>query len=273
MDEDEKEMLNEARARLANTQGKKAKRKARERQLEEAKRLANLQKKRELKAAGLEHAIGRKRHKGGIDYAKEIPFRKDPPPGFFDTSEEKQREDERGQGSFQPTTIQELEGNKRKDIENKVLEQQKKRREVQEKHDVPTSVQKAEEAEEASLGSATYRGRLNLPPPQVSERELEDIAKIGKQSVSQSDSLPGSTPATSGLVGDYTPRQPDTSSARTPAEGQDPVLREAENISKLQAGQTPLAGGENPNVDLQDFSGITPQRQHVRTTLSSRHTI
>ena len=36
LDEDEKEMLSEARARLANTQGKKAKRKARERQLEES---------------------------------------------------------------------------------------------------------------------------------------------------------------------------------------------------------------------------------------------
>lgn len=36
-------MLSEARARLANTQGKKAKRKAREKQLEEARRLAALQ--------------------------------------------------------------------------------------------------------------------------------------------------------------------------------------------------------------------------------------
>jgi pre-mRNA-splicing factor CDC5/CEF1 len=53
MDEDEKEMLSEARARLANTQGKKAKRKAREKQLEEARRLASLQKRRELKAAGI----------------------------------------------------------------------------------------------------------------------------------------------------------------------------------------------------------------------------
>ena len=53
MDEDEKEMLSEARARLANTQGKKAKRKARERALEEARRLAMLQKRRELKAAGI----------------------------------------------------------------------------------------------------------------------------------------------------------------------------------------------------------------------------
>lgn len=53
----EKEMLSEARARLANTQGKKAKRKARERQLEEARRLAVLQKKRELKAAGIMYVL------------------------------------------------------------------------------------------------------------------------------------------------------------------------------------------------------------------------
>lgn len=53
MDEDEKEMLAEARVRLANTKGKKAKRKARGKLIEEARRLALLQKKRELKAAGI----------------------------------------------------------------------------------------------------------------------------------------------------------------------------------------------------------------------------
>jgi len=57
-------MLSEARARLANTQGKKAKRKARERQLEEARRLAILQKKRELKAAGI--LMRAKPKKGGM---------------------------------------------------------------------------------------------------------------------------------------------------------------------------------------------------------------
>jgi hypothetical protein len=61
----EKEMLSEARARLANTQGKKAKRKARERQLEEARRLAVLQKKRELKAAGI--IMRHKTKKRGMD--------------------------------------------------------------------------------------------------------------------------------------------------------------------------------------------------------------
>jgi hypothetical protein len=42
-------MLSEARARLANTQGKKAKRRVRERMLDDAKRLASLAKLRELK--------------------------------------------------------------------------------------------------------------------------------------------------------------------------------------------------------------------------------
>ncbi len=88
MDEDELEMLSEARARLANTQGKKAKRKAREKQLEEARRLASLQKRRELRAAG----IGGRRlirvKKGQINYNEEIPFEKRPARGFYDTSGE-----------------------------------------------------------------------------------------------------------------------------------------------------------------------------------------
>jgi pre-mRNA-splicing factor CDC5/CEF1 len=44
MDEDEKEMIAEARVRLANTQGKKAKRRAREKHIHMASRLALLQK-------------------------------------------------------------------------------------------------------------------------------------------------------------------------------------------------------------------------------------
>ncbi|OHT16556.1 Myb-like DNA-binding domain containing protein [Tritrichomonas foetus] len=53
LDIDEKEMLAEARARLANTQGKKARRKARERQLDVMRKIIALRKKRELEAAGI----------------------------------------------------------------------------------------------------------------------------------------------------------------------------------------------------------------------------
>lgn len=48
---DELEMLSEARARLANTQGKKAKRKAREKQLEEAR--SDTRTQTHLKPAGV----------------------------------------------------------------------------------------------------------------------------------------------------------------------------------------------------------------------------
>lgn len=89
MDEDELEMLSEARARLANTQGKKAKRKARERQLEIARRMAMMQKRRELRAAGLASTIAPLVSKNVfIDYNREIPFEKQPPKGFHDTSRE-----------------------------------------------------------------------------------------------------------------------------------------------------------------------------------------
>lgn len=85
MDQDELEMLSEARARCANTQGKKAKRKAREKQLQEARRLASLQKKRELRMAGIVTGASRKR-KHGIDYNAEIPFQKNVQQGDHDLS-------------------------------------------------------------------------------------------------------------------------------------------------------------------------------------------
>ncbi|PHJ16034.1 myb family dna-binding domain-containing protein, partial [Cystoisospora suis] len=83
MHDDEKEMLQEARARLANTRGKKAKRKAREKQLEEARRLASLQKRREMKAAGLITSLrGPRPRRGELDYGVDIPFEEKPPQGF-----------------------------------------------------------------------------------------------------------------------------------------------------------------------------------------------
>eukprot|EP00879_Flechtneria_rotunda_P024785 GHRR01026297.1.p1 GENE.GHRR01026297.1~~GHRR01026297.1.p1 ORF type:complete len:287 (+),score=97.98 GHRR01026297.1:267-1127(+) len=112
MEEDEKEMLAEARARLANTRGKKAKRKAREKQLEEARRLASLQKKRELKAAGIE-LRGRERRSRGIDYNAEVAFEKKPVPGFYDTGAEDRMTKEMQQ-EFRPTTVEEMEGKKRR---------------------------------------------------------------------------------------------------------------------------------------------------------------
>jgi len=109
----ELEMLSEARARLANTQGKKAKRKAREKQLEEARRLAALQKKRELRMAGIDirQKRSKKRH---IDYNREVPFEKQPAPGFYDTTVEVF---DPAHPDFKHLRQQHLDGEMRKDKE------------------------------------------------------------------------------------------------------------------------------------------------------------
>lgn len=90
MDEDEREMLSEAKARLANTHGKKAKRKERERMLDESKRISLLQKRRELKAAGMNVSLElkNKKRRKEFDYNADIPHEHLPPPGLFETTEE-----------------------------------------------------------------------------------------------------------------------------------------------------------------------------------------
>ncbi|AQZ14933.1 CEF1 (YMR213W) [Zygosaccharomyces parabailii] len=93
MDDEEREMLAEARARLLNTQGKKATRKVRQRMLEESKRIAQLQKRRELKQAGVRTDIKkpRKRYSTEIDYNEDIAYEQQPQPGVYDTSLEDRR--------------------------------------------------------------------------------------------------------------------------------------------------------------------------------------
>lgn len=107
-------MLSEARARLANTQGKKAKRKAREKQLAEAKRISNLQKRRELKNAGID--VKQKKKGRGMDYNADIPFHKPQPAGFYDTNSETQRE-LREKRDLSNALMEQLEGKRRVDIE------------------------------------------------------------------------------------------------------------------------------------------------------------
>ena len=54
--------------------------------MDEARRLASLQKRRELRAAGIEVRAKRRKTRG-VDYNAEIPFEKKPASGFYDTSQ------------------------------------------------------------------------------------------------------------------------------------------------------------------------------------------
>lgn len=89
MDEDEKEMISEAKARLANTQGKKAKRKAREKILSESRRIADLLRRRELKQVGINADLKlKKKFKDQMDYNADIAFERRPEEGKFDIDNE-----------------------------------------------------------------------------------------------------------------------------------------------------------------------------------------
>ncbi|KAL6764025.1 pre-mRNA splicing factor component-domain-containing protein [Haematococcus lacustris] len=259
MDEEEKEMLSEARARLANTRGKKAKRKAREHQMEEARRLASLQKKRELKAAGIEMSTKDKR-KRTIDYNAEVAFEKKPASGFFDTAEEQARSKEIQQ-EFRPVTVEELEGRRRKDIEEQLIKHDIKRAKLQEAHDAPGAIAQAAHLNDPVM--VRRRGRMMLPAPQVSEQELEALARMSTEVLLDDDMVDGAGgAATRQLLGQYgpTPLRPAAlpTPARTAPSG-DRIMQEAQNLARLTNMATPLVGGENPELHPSDFSGITPK--------------
>ncbi|XP_009418597.2 cell division cycle 5-like protein [Musa acuminata AAA Group] len=265
MDEDEKEMLSEARARLANTRGKKAKRKAREKQLEEARRLASLQKRRELKAAGID-TRHRKRKRKGIDYNAEIPFEKRPPQGFFDVSGEERPVE---QPKF-PTTIEELEGKRRADIEAQLRKQDVARNKIAQRQDAPSAILQVNKLNDPE--AVRKRSKLMLPAPQISDQELEEIAKMGYASdlVLANEELDEGSGATHALLANYsqTPRPgitPLRTPQRTPGGKGDAIMMEAENLARLRESQTPLFGGENPELHPSDFSGVTPRKREIQT--------
>ena len=268
MDEDEVEMLQEARARLANTQGKKAKRKQREKMLAEAKRMADLQKRRELKAAGLlagEMRTKSKRSIRDIDLGVEIPFHKPAPSGFHSTADEDGR-------------AETIRNQRLKDVDYKRLTEAQYRsrdREAKEK-------QRREEARLRSLERSNMqyvvaevakrndpiasrkRGVLSMPDPTIGEEELRRVGKASEEereamahlaSEGGSEGMGGEGGATDALLGDYSDR-PLPTPMRTPAaaaQGGKPtrtevIQREAMNLRALTAGQTPLLGEENAEL-------------------------
>ncbi len=262
-------MLSEARARLANTQGKKAKRKARERQLEESRRLAVLQKRRELKNAGINTKVIT-RKKGQMDYNADIPFEKAPAPGFFDTQEEELR-NERQREMFDPQK-QQL-ANKRKGDPDEDAEERKRRKNNKSGPSAASAaaakagqMQKLREAEQSSK-----RRSLVLPAPQVSESELEEIVKMGMTG-ERASQIAGSSEneATRGLVGNYSNIIANTP-IRTPRAPQeeDRIANEIRNARARTETQSALLGGENTPLyegnGSTGFEGVAPSRQQIFT--------
>ncbi|XP_014824575.1 PREDICTED: cell division cycle 5-like protein [Poecilia mexicana] len=262
MDEDELEMLSEARARLANTQGKKAKRKAREKQLEEARRLAALQKRRELRAAGI-HVQKKRKKKRGVDYNAEIPFEKKPAAGFYDTSMEQY---DALEPNFKRLRQQHLDGELRSEREERDRKKDKQKIKKKKESDLPSAILQTSGVAEFTK----KRSKLVLPAPQISDAELEEVVKMGvasevaRQAAEESE---GGNSASSTLLSEYSVTNNMNTGLRTPRTpaAQDRILQEAQNLMALTNIDTPLKGGLNTPLHESDFSGVTPQRQQVQT--------
>lgn len=261
MDEDELEMLSEARARLANTQGKKAKRKAREKQLEEARRLAALQKRRELRAAGIE-VRQKKKRKRGVDYNAEIPFEKRPAIGFYDIAQDKF--DPRDP-NYKRLRQQNLDGERRSDKEDRERRKDKQKQKKRKENDLPGLIAGQTNFQEP----VKKRSKLVLPAPQISDTELEEVVKLGQASEfarQQVEEAGSEESSARGLLQDYssTPAMAALRTPRTPAT-HDAILQEAQNIMALTNVDTPLKGGLNTPLHDSDFSSVTPRPNTVQT--------
>jgi pre-mRNA-splicing factor CDC5/CEF1 len=205
--------LSEARARLANTQGKKAKRKARERQLDDSRRLAVLQKRRELKAAGINTKLDFRR-RGDMDYNADIPFEIKPAPGFYDTTEEQIR-GLKEQGMIDMSKVQ---ANKRRIAEQDENRGKRPRRAVRPPQEQDSAAERrAKQLQRLKAAEQLARRRpLNLPTPQVSEMEMEDIVKMGLSGESVRGLVDESgVDASRGLLSDYS-RMGTSAPVRTP---------------------------------------------------------
>ncbi|XP_051173244.1 cell division cycle 5-like protein [Leptopilina boulardi] len=252
MDEDELEMLSEARARLANTQGKKAKRKAREKQLEEARRLAALQKRRELRAAGITVNQKNKR-KREMNYNSEIPFEKRPASGFYDTSNEHV---DPLAADFSRLRQQHLDGESRQEAEMMERRKDKQKLKQRKENDMPMGMLNNEEP-------VKKRSKLVLPEPQISDSELQQVVKLGRASEVARE-IVSDGGATDSLLADYSLTPNTAVTPRTPAV-QDRVLLEAQNVMALVNVDTPLKGGLNTPLHNSDFSGVVPVSSAVVT--------
>jgi pre-mRNA-splicing factor CDC5/CEF1 len=257
MDEDEKEMLSEARARLANTRGKKAKRKAREAQLEEARRLATLQKKRELKAAGIAPPRTVWKRKRGIDYANEIPFEQQPPAGFHAHGQE---EDPKANLGLANINLQNLEGARRDEEEKRNKKDDERKLKRLKEDNLPAYIEMINKMNDPA--NLRKRTGLSLPTPQMSDAELDELVRAGQQlsgiSAEGDDSTKILVPsAATPMVGGASALPGGATPLRTPR-AENTVLLAAADAAARNSLQTPLRGGETPNMNLDRATTAMP---------------
>ena len=228
--------------------------------MEEARRLAALQKRRELRAAGMgvrRGALSHNRRKRGVDYNAEIPFEKQPAIGFYDTGSE---EYDPFAPDFHRLRQQQLEGELRSEKEEKERKKDKQRLKQRKENEIPSALLQGEQP-------AAKRSKLVLPEPQISDRDLEQVVKLGKASEAAQDAARETGQRVNdSLLADYSLTQSSgLRTPRTPAQATDKILQEAQNLMALTHVETPLMGGANAPLVNPDFGGATPSGASVAT--------
>lgn len=279
-------MLSEARARLANTRGKKAKRKAREKGISEARRLAALQRHRDLRAAGLGTRTSHKVR--GIDYVKEIPFQLKPLPGAYEVpASEMHKSTELEQllknGSI---PLSALNLPRRDEQFKRFQDDYKAKQKLKDQDAIPKEIVEASKQAEL-MERARKKSRLILPTPQVTERELQEIAKLEAESEEYEKLVSASEgKATGALLSNYgadvasvvgglatTPGSGMTpgiavSGLRTPARtpmARNTVMDEAQNMLKMERVGTVLGGNPQGQEETVDFGSTSAHSIQART--------
>lgn len=282
MDEDEMEMLQEARARLANTQGKKAKRKAREKMLSEAKRLADLQKRRELKQAGLlsSQARTKVRHRRDIDLGVEIPFYKPAPTATAqnDTTTEDIRAHQIQTKHLQKINYKqynEQEYRTRDREQKKAQKKQEARLRQLERDNMQYVVAKVSQINDPI--ASRKRPALSLPVPAQQQQQQQQ----GMLPPSDSQSNNNNNSVTNVLLQDLgnrplptpmrTPLDKNNKNDGTSNSRQEAILREASQLRSIQQAQTPLWIGHKSHTqtDQQEDDATTATNHMSRAMVNA----
>lgn len=254
MDDDEKEMIAETRVRLANIKGKKAKRRAREKFIEKTRQLAQLQKQRELRAAGIEYVIEKKKKKKKIeiDYNAEIPFEHRPTDNVYVTGAQEEPAPNIDMGNISLNTI---EGVRRDEEEKRLRKLDQKKLKKLRSLNLPEHIDKLNKTNPLLYQKKT---RLVLSEPQLTDKDLELLGKMTKNAadlitVTQNQ-------VTRELVGNYSIREP--TPVKTPKYSSQ-LMKEARHAYNLMNAQSPLLGpgnylSEEPGSDAGKKSGRTP---------------
>lgn len=253
MDDDEKEMIAEARVRIANVKGKKAKRKAREKVIDEARRLAQLQKFRELRNAGVDFIIERKdrKKKKEFSYGDEIPLERKPIELVYkiDESEKVDRIDD----NVANINITQLEGERRIEDEVKRRQQDIEKIKRLKKTDLPARLDRLNKERSDYI----KKDPLVLSQPQLTDEDYDNLVKLHKRN---QDGM-GKYKPTDFLLQEKNYTDSEILPIRTP-KPENSILMSAKEASYLQ---DPLNAGYERSLKSADISMITRSNKNIVT--------